>query len=198
MEVTVCVGTFGDPDWTRLAQRRAVPSAERQAPVIHVHGKTLADARNAAIEQATTEWIVCLDADDELAPGFIAAMRAAEHLGDLLGPAVSYVRNGRAGRPKVWPQQDLRDGNHLVIGTAVRRELILGVGGFQSWPLYEDWAVWQLCAKAGAAVVSVPEAVYIAHVRRESRNRAPSREERLYWHHEIRRANYPELYEAAA
>lgn len=193
-DVTVVVGTYGDQEWVERAQR-AIASAKSQcAEVIHVHGETLAKARNEGIERAKTEWVLCLDADDELAPGCIAALAAAD--GDLRCPAVSYVRGGHPGRPKTWPPCDLKDGNYLVVGTLMRRDAALAVGGFQEWPLYEDWALFQLMAKAGATITQVPAAVYIAHVRPESRNRAPDMVERRRWHHEIRRANYPELYAA--
>jgi glycosyltransferase involved in cell wall biosynthesis len=198
VEVTVIVGTFGEPKWAALARERAVPSAEPQASdVIHVHRATLAAARNAGAELASTEWLCFLDADDELTPGYMDAM--ARVAADLRGPAVEYVRpGGHAAPPKMWPEVDLADGNYLVIGTLVRRDMFLQVGGFRDWPLYEDWCLWQRCWLAGATVAQVPDAIYRAHVRPTSRNRAPSRDERLHWHHEIRRANLPHLYEAAA
>lgn len=195
-DVTIVVGTYGDEEWIQQAQR-AIASAKRQpAEVIHVHGETLAKARNAGIEQAATEWVLCLDADDELAPGCVEALLAAD--GDLRCPAVSYVRGGHPCRPKLWPPVDLCDGNYLVVGTLVRREMYLAIGGFAEWPLYEDWAAFQLMAKAGATITQVPAAVYIAHVRPDSRNRAQDLEYRRRMHHEIRRANYPELYESVA
>ncbi len=196
MDVTVVVGTFGEVEWVNLAHERAVPSARSQAPVIHRHDDSLAQARNEGAVLARTEWLCFLDADDELAPGYFEAMGRAT--GDLRGPAVSYVRHGRCATPKLWPPQDLRNGNYLVIGTLIRKSLFDQVGGFKTWPLYEDWCLWQRCARVGATVELVPDAVYVAHVRAKSRNREPNRAERLRWHHEIRSANHPELYEAAA
>jgi GT2 family glycosyltransferase len=46
VDVTVIVGTFGDYRWSRLAYKRAIPSADAEGvPVVHVHGETLADLR---------------------------------------------------------------------------------------------------------------------------------------------------------
>lgn len=194
MDVTVIVATYGDPSWRETAQR-AVASAQDQAPVLQIHRKTLHDARNQGAGRARTEWLCFLDADDELTPGYIDAMAAGT--ADLRGPAVQYV-HGRRERIRVWPEMDLRDGNYLVIGTLVRRDLFRKVGGFRDWPLYEDWCLWQRCWSAGATIEVLPDAVYRAHVRLDSRNRAPDAQERLFWHHEIRRANFPELYQAAA
>ena len=197
MDVTVVVGTFGGPDWVQLAYQRAIPSAERLGVAVeHRHAGSLASARNQGAALARTEWLCFLDADDELAPGYIEAMEKAS--GDLRGPAVSYVRRGRGAAPRLWPECDLRDGNFLVIGTLVRKAMFEAVGGFKDWPMYEDWCLFQRCVKAGATVELVPGAVYIAHVRQDSRNREPSRAERRRWFEEIRRANYPELFEVAA
>lgn len=195
MDVTVCIGTFGDVAWM-IQAGRAIRSAEALAPVSHRHGTTLAQARNEAAAIAGTEWLCFLDADDELTPGYFEAM--GQGTADLRGPAVQYVRpNGRAEAPKLWPAVDLRDGNYLIIGTLVRRAMFDAVGGFREFPIYEDWDLWQRCARAGASVEQIPEAIYRAHVRPDSRNRAPDRREREHWHHEIRRANFPECYEEA-
>ena len=63
----------------------------------------------------------------------------------------------------------------LVVGTAARAELLRSVGGWRDWPLYEDWDLWLRCYVAGATVETIPEAIYRAHVRPDSRNRAPER-----------------------
>lgn len=171
-----------------------------QVCVVYDEAGTVASLRNELAGMASAEWLCFLDADDELEPGFIAAMtRAASRLPDdgrfLLTPAVSYTAgDGRSTRPRVWLRRNLRDGNYLVIGTLIQRDFFLEVGGFREWPMYEDWCLWQRCHRAGARVVEVRDAVYLAHASVNSRNRAPSQEARLEAHHMIRRANYPELY----
>lgn len=200
MDVTVVVGTFGDDKWINMARKRAIPSGEAQAPTVHVHLDTLARARNAGAEMADTEWLCFLDADDEIEPGYFDAMAAGT--ADLRAPLVRYVVGRRVPPPSNlvpdgWTPDYLRDGNVLVIGTLIRRDLFLHVGGFKEWPLYEDWCLWQRCWLAGATFEVIDDAVYRAHVRYQSRNRAPGRDERERIHHEIRRANLPHLYEAA-
>jgi GT2 family glycosyltransferase len=80
VNVSVIVATHGDLCWERLAEERAIPSAEGQGAreVITLHGvdATLAEVRNEAARQASGDWLCGLDADDELAPGYLAAMRA--------------------------------------------------------------------------------------------------------------------------
>lgn len=208
MNVSIVVATFGTDRWRKLGDERAVPSAEREQPheLIRVH-QTLgrvATARNAGAEQATGDWLVFLDGDDELSPHYLGAMRQAlEQEGTdgkrplLLAPAVSYVRGKHRERPKFWPECSLRDGNWLVIGTAVPRDLFLEVGGFddrRDYGAFEDYALWIKCWKAGARPVKVPKAIYLAHITAESRHRGASRDERLRWHYAIGHEHFPEAY----
>jgi glycosyltransferase involved in cell wall biosynthesis len=197
VDVTVGVATFGDPAWEELAYRRAIPSAERQSRVVHRHGTTLAEARNWALSVVRSEWVVFLDADDELGPGFVEAMGAAT--GDLRYPAISRVFKRRATPARCVPPFDIRDGNYLSIGTAVRASLVRAVGGWREWPVLEDWDLWLRCWKAGAVPVAVPEAVYLARKDFPSRSRsAEARRQLIPTFDAIRRANFPELYEESA
>lgn len=208
--ISCIIGAHGDERWWKLAHDFAFPSTDEQGfhetIVAYDAAGTLAGVRNGAAESATGDWLLFLDADDKLDVGFGAAMRNA--IGDyrpdqgidprLYTPAVSYTPDGNRRRPlppKIWPRIPIENGNWLVIGTLISRELFLAVGGFREWPMYEDWCLWQRAMKAGATVVEVPAAVYLATAHPRSRNRAPSRKVKLDTHERIRRANYPELYE---
>ena len=194
MDVTIVVSTFGGAEWQELAESRAIPSAIEQAPVIHAHGDTLAKARNQGLQAVESEWVIFLDADDELTPGYVDSMR--QGLADLRAPAVEYVgtRIQAPYVPKVAGHSHdcsgdcLVDGNWLVIGTAARADILREVGGFREHPVYEDWCLWLRCYLAGASVEALPEAVYRAHVRRDSRNRAPSMQVKNRIHYEIVKA----------
>lgn len=198
MDWTVVIGTYGESSWARLALERAWPSAVDQAHVVHSHAKTLAQARNAALERVDTEWVVHLDADDELEPGFIETL--AQGHADLRAPAVRYAKGARFFRPRM-PQvaghqhicsaECLPEGNWLVVGTGVRADLVREVGGWREFSWSEDWDLWLRCWLAGASVEGVPDAIYRAHVRPDSRNRAPLREERQAAHEAIYAANFP-------
>lgn len=197
MDVTVCVATFGDTKWTELAQDRALPSAKAAgAGTVHVHGDTLHDARNDALAVVGTEFVCMLDADDELEPGYFDAIDHST--ADLRVPAVRYIRNRRdtgARMPRVVNHRHdcnaecLPEGNWMVIGTVAPTALLRQVGGFRDFPWSEDWDLWVRCWHAGATIEAVPAAVYRAHVRRDSRNRAPSRAEIIEAHNAIARAN---------
>jgi GT2 family glycosyltransferase len=198
VDVTICVATFGDASWVELAERRALPSARSfGVPVVHVHGATLHDARNAALSEVETEWVVHLDADDELDAGYLDALGSGT--ADLRAPAVRYVRPTSAAAPYVpkvaghrhaCAAECLPDGNWLVVGSLVRAQMVRDVGGWRDFPWSEDWDLWLRCWLSGATVEAIPSAIYRAHVRADSRNRAPDRAAKLAAHRAIYEANF--------
>lgn len=212
--ISVVIATYGDQRWRDLAWSRAYPSALGQADdvtVIYDPDGTVASTRNEGAATAKGEWLLFLDADDEIASGYIAAMTAAILVGEpwesaagtaapanLYTPRVQYVHRGRGGQPFFHPEIAPQDGNWLVIGTVVPRWLFREVGGFEEWPIYEDWALFARMQKAGADVVRVPDAVYRAWRKAgPTRNHAFDRPGKLAAHAQIRRAVYPELCEEA-
>lgn len=206
-DVTVAVATYGDGEWVEMARTRALPSAlALGVPVVYEHGESLHEARNAALARVDTEWVIHLDADDELEPGFVDAL--ARGSADVRAPSVRYVKpNGRSFDPYVprvaGHQHDctadcLPDGNWLVCGSAVRAQMLRDIGGWRDFPWSEDWDVWLRCWKAGATFEAIPDAVYRAFVNRQSRNRAPDQAFRNEAHRAIHRANFPELYDEEA
>ncbi len=198
MGVTVVVATYGDDSWHQLAWERAIPSAQDQGvPVIHAIGSDLCDARNSGLAQVETRHVCFLDADDELEPGYFDAMNAVD--ADMRVPRVRYVTPKRTPRP-LMPRvaghghhdctaDCLAFGNWIVIGCVARTRLLRMVGGFRDFEWSEDWDLWVRCWQAGATIESVPDAVYRAHVRPDSRNRAPDREVKHAQHQAIARAN---------
>lgn len=189
--ISIVITTYGDPAWRELAWSRAYPSAieqeaselSLQVVVHHSELATIGPARNEAAQEATGEWLIFLDADDELEPGYVQAMlyAAASHGGQVLfQPAVRYLRKGGGmTRPLVIPARNLRQDNFLVIGTMLRRQQFHEVGGFNDYHHgFEDWSLWAKCWLAGASVVPVPQAVYRAHHNPQSKHRQLWRDRR--------------------
>ena len=100
-------------------------------------------ARNYGVTQATADWLVFLDDDDQLAPGYLRLLK--QHIEeDAAGSYGFYwsslciLEGGESTRTRTWPtnfksREDLF--SHAIsigasFGFAVRRQLFLDVGGF--------------------------------------------------------------------
>jgi hypothetical protein len=198
MTFSIIIATHGEDRWAKLAQERALPSAliqdAHEVLVGHDYEGTRADVRNALSEKATGEWLITLDADDELDEGYVTAMTGAAQPRSLLTPRVSHVKKGTGGVARFMPEVDLEKGNWMVVGTAVPRDLFLEVGGWRTFTgtgvlnQWDDWDLWIRCVQAGAEIVRVDDAVYVAHVG-VSPHYQRTREQTNAWLREIRQAN---------
>ena len=196
MTISVVVATYGGPEWVTMAEERAIPSTLGQGAhevvAVHENDGTIATCRNRGAAEATGEWLLFLDADDELAADYVAAMRraAGRHSTPevLLTPAVQQIRKGRPGRPFFFPECSLTTGNWLIIGTLIRREFFHQIGGFRDHPHgLEDWNLWARAVRMGASIVKVRDAVYRAHWNSRSKHHVLARD----------RPRYMAAYEAA-
>ena len=194
MDVTVVVATYGPLVWQELARARAIPSVTG-AKVVAVHGDSLHEARNEALESVDTEWVCHLDADDELTSDYFDVMSAAT--ADIRVPQVQYihgdrVRPARHNRVRGHSHRCTADclslGNWLVVGAVVRTDLVREVGGWRDWVWSEDWDLWLRCRAAGATFEAVP-AVYVSHVRSDSLNHGASNDTKNRLRVEIAAAN---------
>jgi glycosyltransferase involved in cell wall biosynthesis len=188
--VGVVIATFGDRRiWDKFAQR-AKESAENQTRSAdriisyHVdipHSDGLSIARNRAASKMETDWVIFLDADDTLDSQYIEKMLEGE--GDVRQPATIgvYEDGRRDAEAVVIPKKPLIDGNYIVIGAMMKRNLFLEVGGFRDWPLYEDWDLYLRMEETGATFGVCPEAIYEVFVKENTRN-MPARviQERYY------------------
>lgn len=175
----MCIATYGDSAWSHLAITTALPSVLCQTvepKVVITHGETLADARNAAAAQATTEWLVYCDADDRLDPDFIAATAAAD--GDLRAPRLFLGDN-----EVDLTARDIEQTNPCCIGTAIRKETLADCGGWPEFRAWEDWALFLRAHRRGASIVHT-DAIYRAAANPNGRNSTVAHPQRL--HREIR------------
>lgn len=177
MSIGIVIATFGDWGFDDPRTQRALRSAETQAdcpPVVYQHAGTLAEARNLGAEKIGTDFIVNLDADDELAQGYTLAMqKSVSDEFDIYQPKTLGVQpDGTEDNEAVLiPQRDLLSGNYLIIGSMVRAERFFRVGGFAEFSALEDWDLMlRLTMWADAKVTAVSDAVYRVHVRTDSRN----------------------------
>lgn len=165
--VSLIIGTFGEASWAKQGLQKAMDvfCVQTQAPeTIWVHAETLAEARNFGAELATSEWLVFLDADDDLDHWFCRRLADDGEDADVLHTSVrGFNQVGYIEQTPVFnlPQHPLITQNYLVIGSPVRASLFREVGGFDEWECLEDWALWLKCQKAGARFGQLPQAVYL-------------------------------------
>jgi len=119
-------------------------------------------ARNAALEMARGEFVVPLDADDELPPGFVGPAVRALHRDPGLGAVGGTVRNvGLLDHVSV-PVGYVPDLS-LVVNTfgrataVLRSRAVRSAGGYdEGLPAYEDWDLYLRLHKAGWGVEYLP------------------------------------------
>ena len=141
-----------------------------------------AAARNLGIEHARGAYIVPLDADDYLAPAFLAKTVAVLDSRPEVGVAYTWVElvGDRSG---IWETHglvlpELLTTNTLHVTALYRRQLWVDVGGYDSRfaDTAEDWDFWLGAAERGWTGHCVPEALacYRRTVQgREFRSRVP-------------------------
>jgi glycosyltransferase involved in cell wall biosynthesis len=142
-------------------------------PQVKVHAQPNsgqpAYARNAGIERAEGRYVVCLDADDLLAPQAIAAEVALLEADPGLGMAYPVQQNFGASSDgplfNAWDADALRYANRLPTTTMFRREAWEEAGGYSTnVPGYEDWDFWIACMAQGWRGALASDATFLYRV----------------------------------
>lgn len=121
--------------------------------------------RNAGLAVARGRYLLCLDPDDAIEPGFLARTVAAlEAAPDAALAYTDYVEAGPQGsRTVALPEFDpalLRTQNTLTLATLMRREVWEASRGFSAATAYEDWDFWVQAAANGFTGVRVPSPLF--------------------------------------
>lgn len=178
------IATYGDyGTWAPLI-RRALDSVNRQTRipdevVVH-HGQDLACARNGGANLVSTDWLIFLDADDELDERYIEASLAGS--GDIRQPSTLGIQGDQVDDyPVLIPEAPLAERNYIVIGAMQWRDKFLQAGGFANYSALEDWELWQrLVLHQKAVVTPCPDAIYRVHVTPTGRNNSVQRHGECY------------------
>ena len=114
-----------------------------------------AHARNTGFAAACAPYVLPLDADDLLEPGFLAATVAALDVDRSAGFAYGDVREFGGGQPDElhvtsgYDFVELTHRNRHGSASLVRREAWQAVGGYDASVGYEDWDLWLGLGQAG-------------------------------------------------
>lgn len=138
-----------------VAERLLQAYPERAITVIHQpNSGQPAIPRNRGIQAARGQYILCLDADDKLAPGCLAAL--ADCLDRTPHVSVAYPRLREIGsshhlwRGQTYDPQLLLHWNYIPTAAMYRRQAWLDAGGYKTNVVsHEDWDFWIACLEAG-------------------------------------------------
>jgi glycosyltransferase involved in cell wall biosynthesis len=132
-----------EPGTEAALERVAAAGAE----VRRQSNQGVCSARNNGLRDLATPYWLVLDADDRLAPGALAAMRAPLDADERIGFAYGMQRmfgdaSGLIPFPPYDPYRLLY--RHTIGPTALaRRELLDATGGYDAgFPHFEDWELW--------------------------------------------------------
>ena len=156
LEIVVVDDGSAEPATLRILDGLTGVVTRRQPP------RGLPAARNAALEMARGEFVIPLDADDELPPGFVGPAVRALQRDPALGAIGGSVRNvGLLDHVSV-PVGYVPDLS-LVVNTFGRATAVLrsralrSAGGYdEGLPAYEDWDLYLRLHKAGWGVEYLP------------------------------------------
>lgn len=164
----------------------------------------VAAARNAGIAAATQPFIVCLDADDQLAPAYLATCRAAL-LADR-GRGIAYtglaLLNGDRVEPNGWPpsfdweimtQVQTPPANCIPCAAMFRRAMWERAGGYkQVYAPAEDTEFWVRGLATGwTAIKAAEEALFLYRVGHDSASHTKEYHAIDTWHPWMRDKRYP-------
>jgi cellulose synthase/poly-beta-1,6-N-acetylglucosamine synthase-like glycosyltransferase len=144
---------------------------EQPKNIIISCGNNLQEARNNAGLCANTEYLLFLDADDELHEMYIEEVLRFKDADVFTPSAYRYYPDLSVDKSQQWYYpKSLLEGNYAVIGSLIRTSYFKKIGGFKDLILYEDWQGWLEMEEAGAIFKYCPNAIYKIHVRENSRN----------------------------
>jgi glycosyltransferase involved in cell wall biosynthesis len=136
-----------DDGSTDPATHAALDALPNDVELIRQQNQGVCAARNAGLRQATTRYLLALDADDRLAPGALDALRAPLDAEPSLGFAYGHMRffgawQGELRFPPYNPYTLLY--RHTIgLSALMRREVFADTGGFdEQFETYEDWELW--------------------------------------------------------
>lgn len=171
VEVIVVDDGSTDPATRQVLARAGWPRTR----ILHQANAGPSAARNAAIREATGEFILPLDADDRIDPTYVEKAMAAFTADPGLG--VVYCRATRFGAaegPWQLPDYALRElviDNVIFVSGVFRKADWARVGGFGEHLRHgvEDYDFWVRMVSAGCRVHQIDEALFHYRVQAESR-----------------------------
>ncbi len=142
--------------------------------VVFQQNKGLGEARNTGIRMSNTEYILPLDADNKILPGYlkkaIEILDADEQTAVVYGNAKMFGDKNDDLIPGQFNLQRLMIGNFIDACAVIRRSVLFKVGMYDNMKImgYEDWDLWLKIAFTGYRFHYINEIVFQYRVRQNS------------------------------
>jgi hypothetical protein len=152
--------TLGILEILREAGHYVIDQANRGVP----------EARNRGIREARGPYILPLDADNRLRPGFAAAavetLDRLPEVGVVYGDCLEFGKRSGLRNPPEFDLTNLLRGNYIDACAAFRRAVWEEVGGYDPALLaWEDWEFWISVASRGWQFSRLPDVSFEYRVR---------------------------------
>ncbi len=176
----------------------AIAKSNDGVKVISQVNKGLPSARNMGIMNATGDFVLFLDADDMLLENAIKRITevAEETNADIISPSLKCF--GLAQDEIILMEnptiEDFKSGNRIGYCSAIRREALLEVGGYNVKMVlgFEDYDLWHDLLKRGKKLVTIQEVLWLYRIKENSMyTNAKIHEKELLAQIRI---NHPEIY----
>lgn len=176
MDLTVLVPfkNGGNEAWLREALGSIPASIPRL--VLRNDGE-LAEALNAGVEQAETEFVFRLDADDVIQRDCLQFLYSLAWDVDVCYPTLVLTLQDLTPfevlKAAPYCPNRLLEKNYIPGTSLYRRQALLDVGGYREMEIAEDWDLLVRLQRAGKTFKAVPEAHYIYRQHNDARNKRP-------------------------
>lgn len=150
-----------DDGSTDAETQRALDELPVDVDVLRQRNAGAAAARNAGLAAAKTPYLLCLDADDRLAPGAVEILQGPLTDDARVGFAYGWMRffgdwNWTWRLPPYDPYKLLHR-HQIGLSALMRREVFEATGGFDpSFDEFEDWELWLNALEHGFRGERVP------------------------------------------
>ncbi len=194
-EIVVVNDGSTDPSTIRLLAGYAKPKTR----VLSIENQGLASARNRGIEAASGEYILPLDADDAIAPGYlekaVAVMDSNPDVGIVYCLGELFGAEQRMIAAPEFSVRGMLFSNLIFASALFRRADWLAAGGYNPNMRYgcEDWDFWLSLIERERRAYRIPEILFRYRIKEGSMNASMDREKRLEMHLQIMR-NHPGLF----
>ena len=173
---------------------------ERDIRLLEQQNRGPSAARNAGARVARGSFFITLDADDRIAPTFIARCMAELERDPKTGFVYTHIRRfGLVNDTYELPPFDARsivhEDNTVAVCALMRKSMWEDVGGYNETMVngYEDWDFWVGCIEKGWYGLRIPEALFEYRIGTAGVNRKAN-EQRMSLIARIV-TNHPSLYE---